>query len=292
MARPDAALALAAIHGFERRQEVRRGAICVSGAGLEAAIFCDIVARLYAVGPPRGSNDVLPIGLDLVTPLPEDAPMVRAVVERQNDRGEPAYPRSIRKATDTALAEAVLRNGVSLHREVAFVLSAPAGPLARALDLQGVQELFAARVKRLVIVEGSTPQRDAAALRKVLREWPSPIVLCGRDVGESLAFPAASLTSDFAWASAHPVVEAYRAFKPMPYDAPSYDLAAVHFASRPESGFFQRSAPGTITVSDAGRLAFTPGAGTAVSISVEPAMREALLRDLVAAASARPGSAA
>src|SRR5690349_296715 len=85
MARPDAALALAAIHGFERRQQSRRGAVCVSGAGLEAAIFCDIVERWYASGPPRGSNDVLPIGLDLMTPSAGDAAMVRAVVERTNE---------------------------------------------------------------------------------------------------------------------------------------------------------------------------------------------------------------
>jgi hypothetical protein len=291
MARPDAALALAAIHGFERRQQARRGAICVSGSGLEAAIYCDIVERLYAAGPPRGSNDVLPIGLDLVTPLPADPPMVRGVVERRNDKGEPAYPRSIRKVTDTALAEAVLRNGVSLSREVAFVLSAPAGPLARALDLQGVKELFAARVKHLVIVDRGEAQSDVPSLRKVLREWPSPVVLCGKEVGESLAFPAASLASGFAWSGAHPVVDAYRSYKAMPYDAPSHDLAAMHYVARPESGFFALAA-GTVTVSGAGRLTFTPGGGTAASLSVEPAMREALLRDLIAVATANPQSAA
>ena len=290
MARPDAALALAAIHGLEGRRESRTGAICVAGGGLEAAIFCDIVERFYAVGPPRGSNEVLPIGLDLVTPLPPDAPMVRAVVERKNDKGELVYPRSIRKPTDTALAEAQLRNGVASRREVAFVLSAPAGPLARVLDLQGVKDLFAARVRRLVLVDSGAPQADVPALRRVLREWPSPVVWCSREVGESLAFPGNSVTTDFGWTSAHPVADAYRAFKAMPYDAPSYDLAAAYYAARPDAGFFHVSATGSLSVSDAGRVMFTPGGGTALSLGVEPSMREALLRDFVAVTSARPRS--
>jgi hypothetical protein len=154
-----------------------------------------------------------------------------------------------------------------------------------------VKELFAARVKHLVIVDRGEAQSDVPSLRKVLREWPSPVVLCGKEVGESLAFPAASLASGVAWSGAHPVVDAYRSYKAMPYDAPSHDLAAMHYVARPESGFFALAA-GTVTVSGAGRLTFTPGGGTAASLSVEPAMREALLRDLIAVATANPQSAA
>jgi hypothetical protein len=288
MNRPDAALALAAIHGFETKRQSRAGAICVAGAGLGAAIFCDVVGRFYTAGPLPNANDVLPIGLDLVTPMPPDPPMVRAAIARTNDKGEPAYPRSIRKVTDTSLAEAVLRNGVTLQPDTAFVLSAPATVLARTISLLGVKELFTARVKRLVIVDAGTPQADVPAMRKLLREWPTPVVLCGREVGESLPFPGASLDKDFAWTPAHPVADAYRAFKTMPYDAPSYDLAAVHYASQPQSGFFQLSAPGTVTVNDVGHLTFAPGAGTATTLTVDPSKRAALLQELVALTSAKP----
>ena len=75
-----------------------------------------------------------------------------------------------------------------------------------------------------------------------------------REVGDALSFPGASIGKDFAWTSAHPVVDAYRGFKAMPYDAPSHDLAAVYFASQPEAEFFQLSEPGSVTVSDAGRV--------------------------------------
>ena len=139
-----------------------------------------------------------------------------------------------------------------------------------------------------MLVDGGTPQQDVPALRTVLREWPTPIVLSGREVGESLLFRGASIDTDFAWADVHPIVDAYRAFKPMPYDAPSYDLAAVHYASKPDAGLFQPSAPGTITVSDAGQLSFVPGAGTAISLSVDPARRAEAVQAFVETASARP----
>ena len=103
----------------------------MAGAGLNAAIFCDMVGRFYTVGPVPNANDVLPIGLALTTPLPPDPPMVTAAVERRNEKGEPAYPHSINRVTDTSEAEAALRNGVTLTPDTAFVLSAPATSLAK-----------------------------------------------------------------------------------------------------------------------------------------------------------------
>ena len=73
----------------------------------------------------------------------------------------------------------------------------------------------------------------------------------------------------------------------MPYDAPLYDLTAVHYASKSDSGFFKMST-GTITVTDEGRLSFAPGSGTAVSLGVEASKRAELLQDLIAVAGAKP----
>jgi hypothetical protein len=104
-------------------------------------------------------------------------------------------------------------------------------------------------------------------------------------------FPGASMGKEFAWTDAHPVADVYRAYKPMPYDTPSFDLAAVHYASQPESGFFQLSEPGTATVSDSGMLSFTPGGGGRIRrLSVDPARREHALQALVDLASARPAT--
>src|SRR6267154_490894 len=87
MSRPDAALALSVLSAFEGKRESRMGSICVNGAGLGTAIFCDIVTKFYQLGPPRNGNQSLPIGLAAVDPLPPDAPMVLPAVERQ-----PEYP--------------------------------------------------------------------------------------------------------------------------------------------------------------------------------------------------------
>src|SRR3954449_9733182 len=45
MDRPDAALALAALYVFASKMESRVNGVCVGGAGLDTAVFCDVVAR-------------------------------------------------------------------------------------------------------------------------------------------------------------------------------------------------------------------------------------------------------
>jgi hypothetical protein len=266
------------------------GAVCVVGAGLGSAIFCDIVRRLYFPSQDQLlGNNLLPVGLAAADPLPPDAPAIRAAVERRNEKGEPLYPRSIQRLGDTSLAEAVLRNGVTFNAESAVVLSAPATYLARTLDLFGVKDLYKARVKRLIVVDAGTPQRDVPALRKALADWPSPVVFCGREVGDALPFPASSTETDFVWASAHPVVDVYRGFRSMPYDAPAHDLAGAYYAVHPESDMFQLSSPGTLTVGDDGSVRFNAGgSGNVRSLSVDPAKKDQLLKTLVASASSRP----
>jgi hypothetical protein len=290
MARPDAALALAALYVSQSRRESRMGAICVTGAGLDTAIFCEIVGRFYAAGPGRtpSSNSVLPIGLPAIAATAPTTPMVEAVVRRKQPNGDPQYVRSIQKVTDTALPEAVLRNGITFNAESVVILSAPATWLARSLDLPGTPARYKQRVKRLVIVEAGAAGQDADALRKVLTLCPAPIVFCGRDVGEALAFPGAQVEKGFGWAPTHPVADAYRAFKPMPYDAPGHDLAAVHYALHPGSGFFDLSEPGTLSVAGDGAVSFTAGAGSVRRLTVAPATRTECLAALVALATAKP----
>ncbi len=288
MNRPDAALALAELYGFEGKREARMGSVCVVGAGLKAATFCDMVCRFYQTGPLRNANQTLPVGLAAVNPLPADPAMVKPAVDRKDEKGEPRYPHSVNKLSDTSLAEAVLRNGVIFSAEAVVVLSAPATYLAKSLDLLGVPEIYKQRVKRLVIVDNGTPQQDAPALRRILAEWPTPVFFCGKEVGESLPFPSEAIEKEFAWAPAHPVVDAYRAYKPMPYDAPTYDMAAMHYAVHPDSGFFQLSEPGTVSVSDDGAMKFAPGGGKIRSILPDNAKKAETIAAFVAMASTKP----
>jgi hypothetical protein len=286
MTRPDAALALAAMYLMEIKRESHMGSVCVVGAGFNAALFCDIIGKMYTFGP-RNGNQALAVGL-AVEPGTSDSPMVKTAVERKNEKGEPAYARTIQRVSDTSAPAEVLRNGVIFNAESVVILSGPATYLARTLDLLGTKELYKERVKRLVIVDAGTPYKDAVALRKVIAEWPTPIFFCPKTVGDELRFPGAILDKAFSWTQIHPVVDAYKAYKPMPYDAPLYDLAATHYAVHPDAGFFTLSAAGNISVADDGGMKFTPGTGTVKAIAINPAKKDALLTMLIAAATEKP----
>ena len=70
----------------------------------------------------------------------------------------------------------------------------------------------------------------------------------------------ASIEKDFAWVPDHPVAEAYRCYKPMPYDRPSWDLTAVLYAVRPGQHYFSLPPPGRVTVDANGQTIFNPTA--------------------------------
>jgi hypothetical protein len=290
MARPDAALALAALYVSASRRESRMGAVCVTGAGLDTAIFCDIVSRFYAGGQGRApsSNNALPVGLAPVSPMPPDPPMVKAAVLRKQADGSAQYARTIQKFTDTSLADAVLRNGITFNAESVVVLSAPATWFARSLDLAGNAAQYKQRVKRFVIVEAGVAGQDPAALRKIASSSPVPVVFCGRDVGDALLVPGAQIDKSFDWAPANPVADAYHAFKTMPYDAPAHDLAAIHYALHPASGFFNLSEPGTLSVADNGSVSFAAGSGNVRRLTIDPAKKSECLAALVALATSKP----
>jgi hypothetical protein len=262
MARPDAALALAALHVSSSRREARVGGVCVTGAGLDAAIFCDIVGRFYG-GQARtpSSNSMLPIGLPIESPMPASAPMVDAAVKK-------TYVRSIQRLADTAAADALLRNAITFTAWVVVVLSAPATWLWKSLELTGTLAQYNKRVKRLVIVEAGDVEKDRASLASLVAALPVPVIRCGRDVGDALSVPRAQLEAGFAWSPSNPVNDAIRAAGDA--SIPLHDVAALHYALHPSSGFF--------TVTD-GRLA------------VEASQREACAAALAGLATAKPAPA-
>ena len=286
MSRPDAALALAMLYGFQGKRESRMGSVCVNGSGLGAAIFCDIVYHFYTVGPARNANDVLPTGLAADGPMPADPPMVKAALAA-------AYPRGIKRVSDTSLAESVIRNGVIFNAEGVMILSAPATYLAKSFDIQGTKEIYKERVKMLVVVDSGATQyvnQDVKAMRRVLAEFPAPIVFCGKDVGDALPYPAASIAKDFLWAEGHhPIFDAYTAYQPVPYDAPSYDMAGALYAVHPEGGLFSLSEPGSLVVDDGGKFRFTAGGGGKVrSLMVDAARKNKIIETYIEIASAKP----
>ena len=75
----------------------------------------------------------------------------------------------------------------------------------------------------------------------------------------------------------------------MPYDAPAPALAAMLYAVKPGETFFKVSDPGTITVSDDGRLRFAPAAdGRHRYLIVDAAQKDKVLETYLAMVPAKP----
>jgi hypothetical protein len=127
------------------------------------------------------------------------------------------------------------------------------------------------------------------ALQRVLADWPTPIFFCGREIGHALLYPSASILTDYAYAPAHPIADAYRAYKAMPYDSPTDAMTAVLYAVKPDAGFFKTSDPGTVSFGNDGRAKFSPDAnGKHRYLILDPAQKDTILKLYTEYASAKP----
>ena len=136
---------------------------------------------------------------------------------------------------------------------------------------------------------GDASRCDIAAAKRLFAEWQTPIVAVGSEVGEALPYPGASIEKDFAWAPVHPVVDAYRAVKPMPYDAPASALAAVLYAVHPDDGYFRVSDPALLRCSmTGGRGSRRRPTGSTATLIADPAQKEKVLGVYTAMVSAPP----
>jgi inosine-uridine nucleoside N-ribohydrolase len=303
----DDILALALLYGLENRKpsESRLISLSVTKSNLKAAAFCEAVDRFYSQItsrqiPERFRRDAPPpIGLSLDGKMAADTPLLTAPLSKQDKDGKPLYAHQIHKPTDTADAAALIRNGFTAQfdQNAIVVLTGPATNLAHVLDLKGAKELIAAKVRFLAVAAGTYPsgpadsaiQTDIPAARQLFAEWPTPIVAVSSEVGEQARFPGAVIEKGFPWAPSHPIIDAYKAFQPMPYDAPTTSLAAALYAVRPEEGYFQLSEPGTITVAEDGGTKFTPSAdGKHRYLTLDPAKQELVVKTYADIVSAEP----
>ena len=293
----DDALALALLYGLQGKGESRVVGVSVSRPCLQSAEFADVLVRFYT-GEPGPFSVVQPIGMTLGPKPAPDTALAGEPLARQSPEGNPLYPRSIAKLNDTADPIALIRNSLSAQYDdnAIVVCTGPATNLAGVLDLPEAKDLIARKVHHLVLGAGSYPdgladpaiRADVRAARRVLAEWPSPIVACGSEIGAAFPFPASSLDRDFAWAPTHPLVDAYRAAGTMPYDAPSAAMAAALYAVRSKENYFPLSGAGTITVLDDGRTHFAAGDGKHRCLIADPAQKERVLQVYTELASTHP----
>jgi inosine-uridine nucleoside N-ribohydrolase len=294
-------LALALLYGLDGKNECRMVATTISKPNLKAAALSEVMGRFYAgtvsgAFPFFGRN--LPVGLASGNRSAEDTPMF-SVLAKQTAEGKPAYSHGIEKLSDTADPRDVFRNALSAQnaQNTILILAGPASNLAAAIKYPVLKPVIPDKTRNLVVAAGSYPdgkpdpviQADIAAAKQLFAEWPTPIVAVGSEVGEAIPFPGTSIEKDFAWSPAHPVADAYKAHKPLPYDAPAAAMAAALYAVRPKDTLFQLSEPGTITVLDDGRTKFTPSAGGKHRyLIVDPAQKDKIQQVYVELASAKP----
>lgn len=303
--RLDAILAVAMLNGLAAKGEARRISLSVSRPSLVAAQLADVVATFYRGRPVGGTGGGVGAITEGMIGMPEggaadnDKPVLAKVLSTQAADGAPVYNSSIRGLVNTAESAVLIRNLLLAQHDgnATIVLAGPATGLVRILGLYRSGPQIVAKCRRLVVAAGSFPggpaeatiKSDVAAAHKLFAEWPTPIVAVGSEVGEALPYPGASIEKDFAWSPAHPVVDAYRAFKAPPFDAAAAALAATLYAVHPEEPYFTLSEPGTISVLEDGRTRFTPGAdGKHRYLIVDPSQKDQILGLYTALVSAQP----
>lgn len=256
----DDALALALLHALETRGECRLIAVTITKDNPWAAPYIDLVNTFF-------KRPGIPIGMVKGSHVtPEDSPMIRVPVESKR------YPHKLRSGADAPDSALVLRKALAAQPDhsVVIIQVGFSTNLAHLLDDSGEldqsRELVERKVKLLVMMAGDfarpnpefNVKMDIPSAQKLVRDWPTPIVTSGFEIGNSMLFPASSITRDFA--GENPIADAYKNYKTFPYDRPTWDITAALYAVRPDDGYFSLSEPGTIHVDTRGVTTLAPAA--------------------------------
>lgn len=124
------------------------------------------------------------------------------------------------------------------------------------------RDLVARKVTYLSVMAGSFGEKkraefnvinDLSAARYVFEHWPAGIVLSPFEIGTKVLYPAESIENDFNWTSQHPLVDAYKLYRPFPYNRPTWDLTSVYYAVEgSKSNLLTVSRPGMLQVDEKG----------------------------------------
>jgi len=254
----DDALALAMLHAFASRGEVKLLAVTVSKDNPWAAEYVRLVNQYYG----RGS---IPVGIVHDGKTPEDGKYVRQVCELHHLRPNPAaVSDAVKLLRKTLAAEpdgAVYLLQVGFSTNLARLIDSPPDAYS---PLNGM-DLVSKKVHELTIMGGNfgpnpKPEynimTDIPAAAHLFAKWPTNIYISGFEVGAGILYPAYSIEHDFP--PGNPVAEAYKDYMKMPYDRPSWDLTTVVYDLRPDRGYFDLSPPGNVTVGSDGSTTFQP----------------------------------
>lgn len=300
----DDVLALGMIHNLERRGACTLLAVTITKSNPKAAAFVDAVNTFY------GRGDV-PIGLVRDGATPEEGKFLKLADEKNAD-GSPRYPHDLEGASAPE-AVALLRKTLAAQPDSSVVISQVGffTNLIRLLDSKpdecspmNGRDLAAKKVKLLTIMAGGFQTvnfntehleynviKDLPAAQKLAKEWPTPIVWSGFEIGIALPYPHVSIERDYQYVTHHPLKETYVLYNPPPHDRPTWDLTAVLHAVFPDRGYFDLSPPGTVSVGPKGRTDFKvskDGKGRDRYLILNPLQQARVLEALVQLSSEPP----
>ena len=264
----DDAMALDLLYKYVENGKINLLAIMINKDGSAPAEYADILNTWYGHNIPIGR---IRGGADCETDAVNYA---KAVAEMKTDAGEPLFARSgidyealpdahmlYRKILGEAADKSVKIVSVGFSTNLSRLLDSPADDIS---PLTG-RELVQQKVISLTTMAGCFNNhdlheynvvKDIAACQNVFRNWPGEIVTSPFEVGVAINYPGASIENDLNWGTPHPMAEGYKAYLPMPYDRPTWDLTAVLYAVEGPD-WFTVSGPGFIEVEDNGATSFT-----------------------------------
>jgi len=260
----DDALALGVIHSLQSRGECELLAVTVTKDEAMSAPYIDAVNTYY-------DRPDIPIGVVKDGPTRQPSRYAGIVQEKVGDALK--YPHDLMSNDDAPDATVVLRQILAAQPDHSVVIAQVgfSTNLSRLLESKGDEhsplngkELAAQKVKFISVMAGAFkphngkphPEynvvKDIPAAQHLTRDWPTPIMYSGFEIGLETALYQDSQKYDYNYQPDHILDVSYRLYHNEYRDQPSWDLTSVLYAVRPERGYFDLSAPGYVHYDDEG----------------------------------------
>ena len=266
----DDALALAMLHGYQKRGAIEIAAVTLSRNSKVGARYADALNTFY-------NRPDIPIGIDMGdAPYFSDTSNFVALASQ--------WPHDL---TDGEIEEAyklqrrVMVRGLEENRPVIIIQVGFSGNLADLVNSGGDEispksgsELIRESVSVLSLMGGSIAQnmvefnieKDVSSAQNLFANWPGRIIVSPFELGYSILYPYSSIRNDLS--GRHILRESYE-FRDLDwhqdaspyYNMRTWDLTAVMEAVEPSSGYFFVSQPGVVSLDGSGRTFFNVGGG-------------------------------
>lgn len=232
-----------------------------------ASEFIDIMNTWY------GYPDIEVARGAVCIPNTAERDYTEAVCLMENELGEPLFERT---KSEKQISESVemYRRLLSAQKDSSVIIVSVGFSTSLAALLQSGpdeyseldgRELVGRKVKLTSVMAGSFGDNaraeynivnDIASARYVFEHWPAPIALSPFELGRMVQYQGTYIESDFTWAESHPMAEAYKSYRPMPFNRAAWDLTSVLYILHPQ--MFTVSQSGRLSVDENGFTHFAP----------------------------------